>query len=128
MQEEFGKVFNNEGVELLCSCSHFDNYVCDFTFHAKGIDQIDIHNFAIIGDIVEVDEDVIPVSLRRAILPSNRQNVTLVYNISRRSMNYSAKKIGLTIEPDDNGENGWRSLLGIIGKFHVHNILNVFDD
>lgn len=128
MQEEFGKAFNNEGVELFCSCSYFNNYVCDFTFHAKGINQINTHDFAIVGDIVDVDEDVIHVTLRRRVLPSNRQNVTLVYNISRRCMNYSAKKIGLSIEPDDNGENGWRTLLGIIGKSYTHNLLNVFDD
>lgn len=128
MQEEFNKAFSNEGVELLCFCSYFNNYVCDFTFHAKGINQINTHDFAIVGDIAEVDEDVIPVSLRRRVLPSNRQNVTLVYNISQRCMNYSTKKIGLTIEPDDNGENGWRTLLGIIGKAHVHNLLNVSDN
>lgn len=128
MLEEFGKAFNNEGVELLCSCSYFNNYVCDFTFHAKGVNQINTHDFVIVGDIVDVDEDVIHVTLRRRVLPSNRQNVTLVYNIYQRRMNYSAKKIGLSIEPDDNGENGWRTLLGIIGKSYTHNLLNVFND
>lgn len=78
-----------------------------------------------IGDIVDVDEDEIPASLRRTITPSNKENVILVYNLSRRTMNYKNKRTGLSIKPDDNGTDGWRKVLRIIGIFHIKFIENV---
>lgn len=66
-----------------------------------------------------------PASLRRTIIPSNRENVILVYNLSRRTMNYTNKRSGLSIKPDDNGTDSWRKVLGMIGRFHAKFIENV---
>lgn len=117
IQEEFEKVFGTEGTQIDCTCFYRKNHAYDFTFHLKGIEQINTHDFSIIGDIIDVDDETLPTSLKNAIEPKNKENVVLVYNIAKRTISLTNPKSGLVIYPYDNGSDSWGKLLRLVGKF-----------
>ena len=117
IQEEFIKTFGKNGENLECTCFYRKNHVYDFTFHLKGIEQINTHDFSIIGDIISIDDDTLPISLKNAIVPKMAINVVLVYNIAKRTISLTRPISGLVIYPYDNDSDVWRKLLGLVGKF-----------
>lgn len=117
IREEFEKVFGKEGTQIDCTCFYRKNHAYDFTYHLKGIEQINTHDFSIIGDIVNVDDETLPISLKNAIEPKTKENVVLVYNIAQRTISLTTPKAGLVIYPYDNGRDSWRKLLRLVGKF-----------
>ena len=116
IMDEFVKEFGQEGVNLTCSCWYFNTYAYDFTFHSKGIEQINTRNFSIYGDIVAVDDSYLAQTLKSTIVPKKLTNVVLVYNIANRTLSFRTKRSGLVIEPEDGGSDGWSRLLGLVGK------------
>ena len=117
IQEEFIKTFGEEGTNIDCTCFYRKNHAYDFTFHLKGIEQINPHDFSIIGDILDVDDETLPISLKNVIVPKRTENVILVYNLAKRSISLTRPISGLVIYPYDNGSDSWRKLLSIVGKF-----------
>ena len=117
MQEEFEKVFGAEGAQIDCTCFYRKNHAYDFTYHLRGIEQINTHDFSIIGDIVDIDDETLPVSLKNAIEPRIKKNIVLVYNIAKRTISLTNPKSGLVIYPYDNGNDAWGKLLRLVGKF-----------
>ncbi|MCF0158818.1 MAG: hypothetical protein HUJ83_09940 [Veillonella sp.] len=117
IQEEFEKVFGTEGTQIDCTCFYRKNHAYDFTYHLKGIEQINTHDFSIIGDIIDIDDDTLPISLKNAIEPKIKENVVLVYNIAKRTISLTTPKSGLVIYPYDNDSDSWRKLLGLVGRF-----------
>lgn len=117
IQEEFIKTFGKNGANLECTCFYRKNHVYDFTFHLKGIEQINTHDFSIIGDIISIDDDTLPISLKNAIVPKMTINVVLIYNIAKRTISLTRPISGLVIYPYDNDSDVWRKLLGLVGKF-----------
>lgn len=85
----------------------------------KGIEQINTHDFSIIGDIVDIDKDGLAPSLEHALIPSQRTNVVLVYNLANRTISFTRKKNGLTIKPFDGNNNSWGNLLKLIGLYNA---------
>lgn len=117
MQEitkEFVKEFGQEGVNLMCSCWYFNTHAYDFTFHARGIEQINSHTFSIYGDIIDIDDEYLAQTLKPIIVPKKLMDVGIVYNMENRTLRFTKKKSGLVIEVDDNGEDGWRRLLKLV--------------
>ena len=117
IQEEFEKTFGKEGTNIDCTCFYRKNHVYDFTYHLKGIEQINTHDFSIIGDIIDFDDNTLPISLKNTIVPKITTNVVLVYNIAKRTISFTTTKSGLVIYPYDNDSDSWRKLLGLVGKF-----------
>ena len=118
IMDEFIKEFGQEGVNLTCSCWYFKTYAYEFTFHMRGIEQINTRNFSIYGDIVNIDDSNLAQTLKGAIVPKELMNVVLVYNLANRTMSFTSKKSGLVIKPEDEGEDGWSRLLGLVGDFN----------
>lgn len=114
--DEFVKEFGQEGVNLTCSCWYFKTYAYEFTFHLKGIEQINTRNFSIYGDIVGVDDSHLAQTLKSTIVPKELTNVVLVYNLANRTLSFTTKRSGLVIKPEDEGVDGWSRLLGLVGK------------
>lgn len=119
IREKFIETFGNNGADLSCMCWYYKTSAYDFTFHMKGIEQINTNNFSIIGDIVSVDAEDLAPSLQKAIVPKILNNVVLVYNLANRTLSFTTKKSGLTIKPFDNGSDAWSKLLGLIGKYNA---------
>lgn len=119
IQEKFIETFGADGADLSCMCWYYKTSAYDFTFHMKGIEQINTNNFSIIGDIVSVDAEDLAPSLQKAIVPKILNNVVLVYNLANRTLSFTTKKSGLTIKPFDNGCDAWSKLLGLIGKYNA---------
>ena len=117
MQEEFNKTFGDEGTNIDCMCFYYKNHVYNFTYHLKGIEQINTHYFSIIGDIIDVDDETLPMSLKNTIVPKSTDNVVLKYNLAKRTITLTRPISGLVIYPYDNESNSWRELLGLVGKF-----------
>ena len=119
IQEKFIETFGTEGVDLSCMCWYYKTSAYDFTFHMKGIEQINTHDFSIIGDIINVEDDDLAPSLQNALFPKIKNNVVLVYNLANRTLSFTVKKSGLTIKPYDNGSDAWSKLLGLVGKYNA---------
>ena len=117
IREEFIKTFGEDGANVNCMCFYRKNHAYDFTFHLKGIEQINTHDFSIIGDIIDIDDDILPISLKNAIVPKITDNVVLVYNIAKRTISLTRPISGLVIYPYDNESDVWRKLLSLVGKF-----------
>ena len=117
IREEFIKTFGEDGANADCMCFYHENHVYNFTFHLKGIEQISTRDFSIIGDIVDIDDATLPISLKNAIVPQKTDNVVLVYNIAKRTISLSRPKRGLVIYPYDKESDVWRKLLSLVGKF-----------
>ena len=117
IQEEFVNTFGEDGTNIDCTCFYRKNHAYDFTFHLKGIEQINTHDFSIIGDIIDIDDDTLPLSLKSAIEPKMLMNVVLVYNSSKRTISLTRPISGLVIYPYDNENDSWRKLLALVGKF-----------
>lgn len=119
IQEKFIETFGAEGANLSCMCWYYKTSAYDFTFHMKGIEQINTHDFSIIGDIIDVDDANLAPSLKNVIVPKVLNNVVLVYNLANRTLSFTVKKSGLTIKPYDNENGGWVKLLGLVGKYNA---------
>ena len=117
IREEFIKTFGEDGANVDCMCFYRKNHAYDFTFHLKGIEQINTHDFSIVGDIVDIDNDTLPNSLKNVIVPKITDNVVLVYNIAKRTISLTRPISGMVIYPYDNESDVWRKLLGLVGKF-----------
>ena len=118
IMDEFIKEFGEEGVNLTCSCWYYNTYAYEFTFHLKGIEQINTRNFSIYGDIISVDDSKLAQTLKSALVPKELMNIVLVYNFANRALSFTSKKNGLVIKPEDEGEDGWSRLLGLVGDFN----------
>lgn len=117
IREEFIKTFGEDGANVDCMCFYRKNHAYDFTFHLKGIEQINTNDFSIVGDIVDIDNDTLPNSLKNVIVPKITDNVVLVYNIAKRTISLTRPISGMVIYPYDNESDVWRKLLGLVGKF-----------
>lgn len=118
IMDEFVKEFGQDGVNLTCSCWYYKSYVYEFTFHLKGIEQINTRNFSMYGDIIDVDDSHLAQTLKSTIVPKIMTNIVLVYNLANRTLNFTTKKSGLVIKPEDEGKDGWSRLLGLVGDFN----------
>lgn len=119
INQKFVETFGTNGTLLECMCWYYKTSAYEFTFHMKGIEQINTHDFSIIGDIVDIDKDGLAPSLEHALIPSQRTNVVLVYNLANRTISFTRKKNGLTIKPFDGNNNSWGNLLKLIGLYNA---------
>ena len=117
IHEEFNRIFGEKGISVDCTCFYCDNHAYDFTFHIKGFEQIDTRKFSLIGDIVSIDDDTLPLYLKKTLIPKIKENIVLVYDIEKRAISFTSRKSGLTIYPIDNGIDAWQKILGIASKF-----------
>ena len=117
LEEEFIKTFGEDGMEIDCSCYYHGSPVFDFTFRVRSIVEIDMRHFSINGDIVEIDDETMPETMKKRIVPKIVNNVVLVYNLEERCLSFRPRKSGLTINPVDNGKASWSNLLGIVGSY-----------
>lgn len=104
-----------KGIRLSCSCWYYNQHEYDFVLLFKGIGQICTRRFTIYGDIIEIDEFCMAQSLKQRLIPKITNNVTLVYNLEKRSMRFLPPINGLEIKTDDNGEDGWSKVFGYVG-------------
>ena len=117
LEKEFIKTFGEDGTDIDCSCYYHNSSVYDFTYHLKGILEIDISHFSVIGDIIEFEDEGIPETLKKRIEPKILNNVVLVYHLEERCLSFRPRKSGLTIYPVDNEKASWFNLLGIVGNY-----------
>lgn len=117
IQNEFIKTFGNEGFYLLCTCWYYKTYAYEFTYHVRGIEQKNANNFSMIGDIIDVDADDVAPSFKTAIVPKHMENVAIVYNFSKGTLNFTTRKAGLVIKADDNGSSNWGKLLEMMALY-----------
>ena len=117
LEEEFIKTIGEDVADIDCSCYYLGSPVFDFTFHVRGIVEIDMRHFSIIGDIIEFDDEGIPETLKKRIEPKMVNNVVLVYNLEERCLSFRPRKSGVTIYPFDNDKDSWCNLLGIVGNY-----------
>lgn len=117
--EEFKEKFGENGVDLVCSCWYHESFAYEFTIHVRSFEQINTLNFSIYGDIINIDDENLANSLKKAIVPKILNNIVLVYNLTDRSLRFTTNKKGLVIKPEDDGTIGWVKLLDIVGKLYV---------
>lgn len=117
IMEDFVSTFGRNGVSLSCSCWYFKSYAYEFEIQVNGIEQINTRNFSIHGDIISIDTTPTPGTLMSTIVPKKLNDIGLVYNFANRSMNFTSKKSGLVIKPEDEDSDGWLKLLGMVGKY-----------
>ena len=123
--DEFVKEFGQEGVSLMCDCWYFNTSAYEFTFQAKRLEQTGSHSFSIFGDIVAITDFYLAQLQESTIVPKKKENVVLVYDIDNRELRFAKKISGLTISPNDNGEDGWSRLLGVVGKLFAQSTLSL---
>ena len=116
VQNDFIETFGNYGANIDCSCYYRGNYAYDFTLNLKEIKQLSPDKFAFRGDIINIDDEALPLSLKKRIIPKITTNIELEFIATAKTLSFSS---GITIYPYDNDKDVWRKLLGVISKYLI---------